>query len=62
MNVAICFPAFFFQTNFIYLFLAVLGLCCYVGFSLVAASGVCSQVVVLGLLIAVVALVPERGP
>ena len=39
--------------DFIYLFLAVLDLCCCVGYSLVAASGDCSLVVVHVLLIAV---------
>ena len=42
---------------FIYLFLAVLGLCCYAGFSLVVASGGCSLVVVHGLLTEVAFLV-----
>ena len=40
---------------------AVLGLCCCVGFSLVAASGGHSPVVVCGLLIAVASLVAEHG-
>ena len=39
------------------LFLAVLGLCCFMGFSLVAASRGYSLVVGLGLLIAVASLV-----
>ena len=34
-----------FKHNFIYLFMAVLGLCCCVDFSLVAASGVYSVAV-----------------
>ena len=44
---------------FIYL-LAVLGLCCYAGFSLVAESRGCSLVVVLRLLIAVASLVADH--
>ena len=43
--------------NFIYLFLAVLGLCCCAGFSLVEKSGGYSLVAVHGLLIAVASLV-----
>ena len=50
----------FFKQNF-YLFLAVLGLFCCVGFSLVAASGGYSLVAVLRLLIAVASLVAEHG-
>ena len=42
------------------MYLAVLGLCCSVGLSLIARSGSCSLHVVLGLLIAVASLV-ERG-
>ena len=42
-----------------YLFLAVLGLHCCVGFSLVVASGDYCLVVVLGLLIAVASLLAE---
>ena len=45
--------------HFIYLFLAVLGLHCWAGFSLVAASGSYSLVVVFRLLIVVVSLVAE---
>ena len=52
---------FNFLYNFIYLFLAVLGLCCCVGFSLVAESGGYSLVVMHGLLIAVVFLVVKHG-
>ena len=46
-----------FFKNFTYLFLAVLGLRCCVGFSLVAVSASYSLVVVHGLLIAVASLV-----
>ena len=45
---------------FIYLFLAVLGLRCCTGFSLVAVSGGCSLVAVHGLLIAVASFVVKR--
>ena len=38
---------------FIYLFLAVLSLCCFTGFSLVVVSEGCSLVIVCGLLISV---------
>ena len=44
----------------IYLFLALLGLCCCTGFFLVEASGACSLVAVCGLLI-VASLFVERG-
>ena len=47
--------------NFIYLFLAVLGLQSYVGFSLVAESGGCSLVVVHGLLTVMAFPVSEHG-
>ena len=47
--------------NFIYLFLAVLGLRCCEGFSVVAASGGYSLLAVHGLLIVVTALVVEHG-
>ena len=46
---------------FIYLFLAVLYLCCYAGFSLVATSRACSLVAASRLLIAVASLVAEHG-
>ena len=52
---------FFFFLIFVYLFLAVLGLCCSVGFSLVVTSGGYSLVAGHGLLIAVVSLVAEHG-
>ena len=45
---------------FIHLFLTVLGLRCYVGFSLVAASGGCSLAAVRGSLAAVASLVEHR--
>ena len=45
---------------FISFFVAVLGLCCYTGFSLVVASGGYSLVVACGLLIAVVHLIVEH--
>ena len=51
------FPNFFLS----YLFMAVLGLCCCVGFSLVAVSWVYTLVIVHGLLVAVVSLVAELG-
>ena len=47
--------------NFAWLFLAVLGLRCCVGFPLVAVSGGCSPVVVHGLLTAVASLVGRTG-
>ena len=47
--------------NFIYLFLAVLALCCCTGFFLVAASGGYSRVAACGLLIAVASIVAESG-
>ena len=46
---------------FIYLFLAILGLHCFVVFSLVAASSGYSLAVVHGLLIAVASLAAEHG-
>ena len=52
---------FFFFLIFVYLFLAVLGLCCSAGFSLVVTSGGYSLVAGHGLLIAVVSLVAEHG-
>ena len=52
---------FFFKTNVIYLFLAVLGLCCCMGFSPVAAIEGYSLAVVHRLLIAVTSLVVEHG-
>ena len=50
-----------FKNNFIYLFLAVLGLHCCVGFSLIVASGGHSLATVHRLLIAVASLVVEHG-
>ena len=50
-----------FLNSFIYLFMAVLGLHCCPGFSLVEASGGSSLVAVCGLLIAVASLVDEQG-
>ena len=41
--------------------MTILGLCCYIGFSLVAASGSYSLGVVCRLLVAVVSLVVEHG-
>ena len=52
--------SFFFFYNFIYLFLAVLGLHCCSGFSLVLASGGYSLVAVHGFLIVVAFLVVEH--
>ena len=49
------------KNNFSYLFLAVLGLRCSVGFSLAVARGGSSLVVVRGLLTAVAALVAGSG-
>ena len=46
-----------FKNNFIHLCLAVLGLCCFVGFSLAAEGGDCSLGAVHGLLIEVASLV-----
>ena len=52
----------FIKNNFIYLFiLAVLGLLCCTGFSLVAEFRDYSPVAVCGLLIAVASLVAEHG-
>ena len=51
----------FYIILFTYLFLAVLGLCCCTGFSLVVASGGYSPVAVPGLLIVVASLVAEPG-
>ena len=48
-----------FKHNFIYLFMAVLGLCCCVDFSLVAASGVYS-VAVFELLVVMASLLECR--
>ena len=45
---------------FVYLFLAVLSLPCCAGLSLVATSGSCSRVVVLGLPIMVASLAAEH--
>ena len=50
-----------FLYNFIYLFLAVPGLYCCSGFSLVVASRAYSLVAVRGLLTAVASLVAEHG-
>ena len=47
--------------NIVYLFLALLGLCCCVGFSLVVASGGHSLVAVCGFLIVGPSLVSEHG-
>ena len=46
--------------NYVYLFLAVLGLCCCVGSSIVVMSGAYCLVVGCGLLIAVASLVAEH--
>ena len=63
-------PSFFFFkfavtcfsfNNFIYLFLAVLGLRCHVGFSLAVESRGYALVEVHGLLLVVVSLVAEHG-
>ena len=51
----------FFFYNFVYLFMALLGLHCCLGFSLVVESRGYSLVVVHGLLIAVTSVVLERG-
>ena len=50
--VNIFFKFFCFKKLFLCLFWAVLGLCCYVGFSLVWARGGCSLVAVCGSLVA----------
>ena len=49
------------QFNFTYLFLAVLGLCCCVGFSLVAGSRGCSLVAAHGFLMMISSVVAEQG-
>ena len=46
---------------FFFFFMAVLGLCCYMGFSLVVASGGYSLAAVHRLLTAVASLLAERG-
>ena len=51
----------FLKILFFNIFLAVLGLCCCAGFSLVMASGGCSLGAVCRLLIAVASLVMEHG-
>ena len=50
----------FYIYNFIYLFLVVLGLCCCMQFSLIAASGGYPVVAVHRLLIAVASLIAEH--
>ena len=55
-----CFATFSLFFSLYILFLAVLGLCCWVGFSLVAASRGHSLIVVLGVLPGVVSLL-EQG-
>ena len=52
----------YFIIQFIYLFLAVLGLCCSADFSLAVASGGCCVVLVLWILIAVGSLAAEPRP
>ena len=52
---------YFLIVLFIYLFLAVLGLCCCMGFSLVVARGDYFLAVLCRLLIGVASLVAERG-
>ena len=51
----------FFLNNFISLFLSVPSLCCFLGFSVVVASGDYSLVAMLGLLIGVASLVAKHG-
>ena len=51
----------FLKSKFVCLFLVVLGLCCYAGFSLVAASGGYFLVAVHGHLIVVSSLDAEHG-
>ena len=48
--------------HLIYLFLAVLGLCCCARLSLITATGGYALVAMLRLLCVVVSLVAERGP
>ena len=55
------FSFFFLTYNFIYLFMAVLGLDCFEAFSLVVASRGYSLILVLGLLISVVSLIVQHG-
>ena len=50
------------KNNFIYLFLAMLGLNCWAGFSLVSESGSSSLIVVCGLLITVASPLVEHRP
>ena len=50
----------FFLSNFISLFLAVMGVCCYTGFSLAEVGGSYSLVAVHRLLIAMASLVAEH--
>ena len=54
-------PTFFFLILFIYLFLALLGLCCCMGFSLVVPSGGYSLVAVYRASLAVASLAVEHG-
>ena len=49
------------KKKFMYLFMAVLGLCCCMGFSLVVANGAYPLVAVCGLLIVVASLIAEHG-
>ena len=51
---------FFFFLMFIYLYLAVWGLCCFMGYPLVAMSGGYSPVVVHELLVVVASLIVEH--
>ena len=51
----------FFWSNFVYLYLAVLGLPCCLGFGLIAMRGGHSLVAVCEILIAVAFLVAEHG-
>ena len=53
-------PRIFFFNYFLALLLAVLGLCCCVGFSLAAASGGCSSLHCTGFLLAVASSVAEH--
>ena len=53
-------PAVLFKKSLFYLFLVLLGLCCCVGFSLVAANGGYSLVAVLKFLTVVAFLVAHR--
>ena len=51
----------FLKNNFLYLYLAVLNLCCCVGFSLIVGSGAYSVLVVVGFSLQAASLVGSTG-